>query len=141
MHLKFKKFWLILGLGSVALVLFLSLAPDLPDTGVPEGMKVGHVLAYSWLMLWFAQIYRSTTARYRLAITFCLMGIGLEYVQGLTDYRGFEYSDMLDRLRRCRSWTFALLYGIAEYPYALGSISVKAHCSTSPVAAIFTRAV
>ena len=23
------------------------------------------------------------------------MGIGLEYVQGLTDYRGFEYSDML----------------------------------------------
>jgi len=95
MHLKFKKFWLILGLGSVALVLFLSLAPDLPDTGVPEGMKVGHVLAYSWLMLWFAQIYRSPTARYRLAITFCLMGIGLEYVQGLTDYRGFEYSDML----------------------------------------------
>ncbi len=68
MHLKFKKFWLILGLGSVALVLFLSLAPDLPDTGVPEGMKVGHVLAYSWLMLWFAQIYRSTAARYRLAI-------------------------------------------------------------------------
>jgi len=95
MHLKFKKFWLIFGLGSVALVLFLSLAPDLPDTGVPEGMKVGHVLAYSWLMLWFAQIYRSTAARYRLAITFCLMGIGLEYVQGLTDYRGFEYSDML----------------------------------------------
>ena len=22
------------------------------------------------------------------------MGIGLEYIQGLTDYRGFEYSDM-----------------------------------------------
>jgi hypothetical protein len=95
MRLKFKKFWLMLGLGSVALVLFLSLAPDLPDTGVPEGMKVGHVFAYCWLMLWFAQIYRSTTARYRLAITFCLMGIGLEYVQDLTDYRGFEYSDML----------------------------------------------
>jgi hypothetical protein len=23
------------------------------------------------------------------------MGIGLEYLQGTTDYRGFEYSDML----------------------------------------------
>jgi VanZ family protein len=95
MRLKFKKFWLIIGLGFVALVVFLSLTPDLPDTGVPEGMKIGHVVAYCWLMLWFAQVYRSATARYRLALTFCVMGIALEYLQGLTDYRGFEYSDML----------------------------------------------
>ena len=62
---------------------------------MPNGMKIGHVLAYAWLMLWFAQIYRSNAVRYPAALTFCTMGIGLEYVQGLTDYRGFEYSDMV----------------------------------------------
>jgi len=95
MPLKLKKYWQLLGLGFVALVIYLSLMPDPPDPGVPEGMKIGHVLAYAWLMVWFAQIYRSSIARYRLAATFCLMGIVLEYLQGLTDYRGFEYSDMV----------------------------------------------
>ena len=94
-RLRFQKLWLTLGFGFVVLVIYLSLAPDLPDTGVPNGMKIGHVLAYAWLMLWFAQIYRSNAVRYAAALTFCTMGIGLEYVQGLTDYRGFEYSDML----------------------------------------------
>jgi len=93
--LRFEKLWLTLGLGFVALVFYLSLAPDLPDTGVPHGMKIGHLLAYGWLMFWFAQIYRSNAMRYAFALVFCAMGIGLEYVQGLTDYRGFEYSDML----------------------------------------------
>ena len=94
-RLRFEKLWLTLGFGFVALVFYLSLAPDLPDTGVPNGMKIGHVLAYAWLMLWFAQIYRSNAVRCAGALTFCMMGVGLEYVQGLTDYRGFEYSDMV----------------------------------------------
>jgi len=34
-------------------------------------------------------------ARYRIALAFCVMGVALEYLQGLTDYRGFEYLDML----------------------------------------------
>ena len=93
-RLSFEKLWLTLGFGFVALVFYLSLAPDLPDTGVPNGMKIGHVLAYGWLMFWFAQIYRSNAMRYAFALVFCAMGIGLEYIQGLTDYRGFEYSDM-----------------------------------------------
>ena len=93
--LRFEKFWVALGFGFVGLVFYLSLAHDLPDTGVPNGMKIGHVLAYAWLMLWFAQIYRSNAVRCAGALTFCMMGVGLEYVQGLTDYRGFEYSDML----------------------------------------------
>ena len=94
-NLRFEKVWLTLGFGFVALVFYLSLTPDLPDTGVPNGMKIGHVLAYAWLMFWFAQIYRSPALRYVFGFVFCAMGIGLEYVQGLTDYRGFEYSDML----------------------------------------------
>jgi hypothetical protein len=80
MHLKFKKLWLILGLGSVGLVLFFARGN--------EGRPCISLLLADVVV--FAQIHRSTTARYRLAITLCLMGIGLEYVQGLTDYRGLN---------------------------------------------------
>lgn len=93
--LRWQKFWLALGIGFVLLVVYLSLTPDPPDLGISQGLKFGHVLAYAWLMLWFAQLYRSTPRRVLLAALFCGLGIALEYVQGMTDYRGFEYSDML----------------------------------------------
>lgn len=95
MPLRFKQLWIILGVGFVLLVVYLSLTPDPPDLGVPQGLKVGHVIAYGWLMLWFAQIERATGRRLLLAATFCVLGIVLEFLQGMTDYRGFEYSDML----------------------------------------------
>jgi VanZ family protein len=93
--LKFERLWITLGMGFVLVVIYLSLTPDPPDLGMPEGLKIGHVLAYGWLMLWFAQIYRATGRRLLLAAAFCSLGIVLEYLQGMTDYRGFEYSDML----------------------------------------------
>jgi len=46
-------------------------------------------------MIWFAQIHRTTRRRLMLAVGFCALGIVLEYLQGMTDYRGFEYSDMV----------------------------------------------
>ena len=93
--LRWRKFWLALGIGFVLLVVYLSLTPDPPELGIPQGLKIGHVIAYGWLMLWFAQLYRSAHRRGLLAATLCMLGIALEYVQGMTDYRGFEYSDML----------------------------------------------
>jgi VanZ family protein len=93
--LRFKRLWIIVGIGFVLLVIYLSLTPDPPELGAPEGLKIGHVLAYCWLMIWFAQIQRATRHRLLLAATFCALGVALEYLQGMTDYRGFEYSDML----------------------------------------------
>jgi VanZ family protein len=95
MPLKFNKTWKAIGFGFVVLVIYLSLTPDPVDLGAPEGLKIDHVLVYTWLMLWFAQIYRSTATRFWLAVMFIVLGIALEYLQGLTDYRGFEFSDML----------------------------------------------
>jgi hypothetical protein len=92
--LKFRKTWLTIGLGFVVLVIYLSLTPDPFVLGASEGIKIGHVLAYGWLMLWFAQMYRSTSARLWFAAGLVALGILLEYLQGLTDYRGFEFSDM-----------------------------------------------
>jgi hypothetical protein len=93
--LRFERLWIILGMGFVQSVIYMSLVPNPPDFGVPESLKFGHLLAYGWLMLWFAQIHRATGSRLGLATGFCALGTVLEYVQGMTDYRGFEYSDML----------------------------------------------
>ena len=95
MTLRFRRLWIICGFGFVLLVVYLSLTPDPPDLGAPEGLKIGHLVAYGWLMIWFGQIYRTTGRRLLLAAAFCALGIALEYLQGMTDYRGFEYSDML----------------------------------------------
>jgi VanZ family protein len=95
MALRFKRFWQIAGFGFIMLVAFLSLTPDPPNLGVPWGLKMGHVLAYAWLMLWFAQIYQPVPTRIRLGMIFCLLGVGFEYLQGLTDYRSFSYFDMV----------------------------------------------
>ena len=95
MPLRFRRRWIVCGLGFVLLVVYLSLTPDPPDLGAPEGLKIGHLVAYGWLMIWFGQIYRTTRHRLLLAAAFCALGIALEYLQGMTDYRGFEYSDML----------------------------------------------
>ena len=95
MPLKLQRLWIVFGIGFVLVVIYLSLTPDPPDLGMPEGLKIGHVLAYGWLMIWFAQIYRALSHRLLFAGAFCALGIVLEYLQGITDYRGFEYSDML----------------------------------------------
>jgi VanZ family protein len=95
MPLRFRRLWIIGGLGFVLLVVYLSLTPDPIDLGEPEGLKIGHMVAYGWLMIWFAQIYRTMGRRLLLAAAFCALGVALEYLQAMTDYRVFAYSDML----------------------------------------------
>jgi hypothetical protein len=90
---RLRSLWLAIGCGFVVLVIYLSLTPDPPDVPARGGLKTGHLIAYAWLMLWFAQTIRR--GRIWLALSLCGLGIALEYVQGMTDYRGFEYSDML----------------------------------------------
>ncbi len=89
-----RKLWITLGGIYVALVLYLSLTSNPPDLRVPQAFDIGHVLAYLWLTLWFTQIYRTNLGRSILAVALCLMGIGVEILQGLGGYRVFEYTDM-----------------------------------------------
>ena len=95
MLLNFRRLWIICGLGFVLLVVYLSLTPDPVDIGQPEGLKLDHMIAYAWLMIWFGQICRTTRQRFLFAAAFCALGVALEYLQAMTDYRGFAYSDML----------------------------------------------
>ena len=92
--LRFLALWRALGWGFVALVIYLSLTSDPPDLGSPAAFDAGHVVAYFWLMFWFAQIHRARAARFTLAAGFCALGIVLEILQGLGGYRTFDYVDM-----------------------------------------------
>ena len=95
-ELKYRRIWLILGWGMVFLVAVLSLIPSPQVLGpmLPSDIVI-HLLAYSSLMLWFGCIY-STGRRYLvLGLALILIGIVLEFLQGMTSYRSFEYKDML----------------------------------------------
>ena len=95
-ELKLKKLWLTIGWLLIAIIWYLSLTPaPMPDMGIDNTDKLGHFLAYGLLMGWFAQIYHQTKLRILLVIAFILMGIVIEFVQGMTDYRSFQYADML----------------------------------------------
>ena len=91
-----RKAWIGVGYAFVALVVYLSLTPSPIVAPSVDGVKTGHVLAYLWLTLWFAQAYARWRTRMLFSAAFILMGVGLEYLQGMTSYRHFAYADMLD---------------------------------------------
>ncbi len=96
MHLlRFAKFWLTLGYALIALVVTLSLWPDptLPDA-YELSDKLGHVLGYMVLMLWFGNIYHQSSHRLLIGISLFAMGVCLEFLQGTSRYRTFAYADM-----------------------------------------------
>jgi VanZ family protein len=87
---------LTLGWLLVALIVFLSLWPKPPQPlEFEQSDKLTHILAYMILMLWFANIYPQRSSQLRLCIGFFVMGVCLELLQGMVEYRAFSYSDML----------------------------------------------
>lgn len=95
-NFKFSKFYLIFGWILILLVVLLSLSPESPKvTGFDQSDKLGHLVAYSTLMLWFANIYHGRKERASLILLFIAMGAVLELLQGLVGYRTFQYADMI----------------------------------------------
>ena len=93
---KYAKLWLTLGWLLVALIVFLSLWPKPPKPMELKGIdKISHITAYMTLTLWFANIYPQRSTRLQMSIGFFVMGVCLEFLQGMTQYRTFSYIDML----------------------------------------------
>lgn len=58
-------------------------------------------------MLWFCQIY-TQGKRLVIGVLLLAMGIAIEFLQGMTDYRSFEYADMLaDAIGISLAWGLA----------------------------------
>lgn len=81
--------WLLLGV-----VVWLSLTPAPPQPPVISWDKAQHALAYAVLTGWFVQAWERRADLF-WAAAMLAVGIGLEYIQGLTGYRDFDYDDML----------------------------------------------
>jgi len=93
---RYAKVWLTLGWLLVALVVFLSLWPKPPQPlEFEQSDKLYHVIVYMTLMLWFANIYPQRSSQLQLSMGFFVMGVCLELLQGVTEYRTFSYTDML----------------------------------------------
>jgi len=86
---------LAIGWTMVAVIVWLSLTPSPPKVDFEQSDKVGHFLAYGGLMFWFCQLYAKKETRALYAAGFAAMGVGLEFIQGWTGYRSFEFYDML----------------------------------------------
>ena len=56
--------------------------------------KCYHAFAYGWLMWWHSRGYRRSLWRV-LAVTLMLIGVAIELLQGLTDYRTASVFDEL----------------------------------------------
>ena len=93
--LRWSRLWWGLGYLWVVGVVVISLipVPELPDLGFSWFDKLLHVATYAFLMTWFVQLNPPT--RYTLlAAGFASMGVGLELLQVLTQYRSLELLDM-----------------------------------------------
>jgi VanZ family protein len=91
-----RKSWMLISWSLVALVFYLSLMRNPPaPLSFNQADKLEHALAYATMMLSFCQLYGSKIARVGLFLAFVIMGVGIEFLQKMTDYRVFEYADML----------------------------------------------
>jgi VanZ family protein len=89
-------------------IVWLSLTPAPPDVGIDQGDKLGHFVAYGWLMFWFAQLY---ARRLPWAAGFVALGIALEFLQGALGYRTFDALDMVaNTLGVLLGWGAARVY-------------------------------
>lgn len=92
--LKYRKLWLTIGYGLIAVIVYFSLIASLPRTGLAHGDKLGHFLAYGSLMWWFCLLYPKTR-RWTLAAIFIAMGFALDVSQSFVSRHVFDMLDVL----------------------------------------------
>ncbi len=78
----------------VAAVVVLSLIPLDVDL-VENEDKLAHFVAYGSLAFWFGILIEGRGRQIGVALGFAAMGVAVEFLQGLTDYRTFEIADMI----------------------------------------------
>jgi len=107
---RYRRIWFLLGWGMVAAVVVLSLIPLEVDLAHNED-KLAHFAAYGSLAFWFGVLIEGRGRQLGAALTLAAMGVVLEFLQGLTDYRTFEIADMI-----ANAFGTAAGWGLAQTP-------------------------
>lgn len=90
--LRYWRCWFGLGAVLVALVVFLSLT-NLSQAPITYWDKLDHLIAYGGLMGWFGQLFIRWRSRFVIAVALIALGVTMEFVQGATGYRHFDWLD------------------------------------------------
>ena len=107
-NILLRRFWVVVGWFGIVLLIYLSPMPNPPEIPIEQGDKYGHSLAYATLMYWWAQLLPSLRQRLQVAAALVALGIAIEYVQGWTGWRTFDYFDMLaDAMGVALGWLLA----------------------------------
>jgi hypothetical protein len=87
-----RSAWHVIAWSGIALLLYLSLSPQPIEISAAHGDKYGHVFAYMALVYWWAQLEK--VALPVLVMIFEVMGIIVEFAQGMTGWRSFDVLDI-----------------------------------------------
>lgn len=92
---KTIKNWIIRSIGWALVIMVVSLSLiQLPATlnAIPNSDKLIHLSTYFLLTYWFLHAYPKQLML--TVVGFILMGVALELLQSMTDYRFFEWLDI-----------------------------------------------
>lgn len=93
--LRWPSLWLAVWAMLLVAVMTLSLIVTPPLPKIPQGDKLGHLLAYGSLAAMAVQLFATRAALARAALALILFGIALEFLQGLTPHRTPDPLDAL----------------------------------------------
>ena len=93
--MSIKKIWLSIGFVWVAIVFYLSLGHVSGPIDIVGIDKLYHLITYGFLSLWFLQVSKKNSYISATITLLIFMGVLLEFLQGMTPHRMFEYHDMI----------------------------------------------
>ncbi len=94
--MHYRHYWMLLGFLYITIILAGSLlrVPEL-NLHFSYSDKIIHFLLYFILAGWFIQLYHTLKSRLLILLGAMLLGLLIEYLQGMTAYRSFDYADEL----------------------------------------------
>ncbi len=92
---RFPLFWQFMAIGLFAAVVLGSLAPISFHTGgsIPHFDKLLHFTAYALLTAGYLAIFPAKMARIGIPLFMFAVGVGIEWLQGMTGYRSASLAD------------------------------------------------
>lgn len=111
----YPRLWLGGWLFGLALLLWFSLTPQPLLLPMAQGDKLEHLLSYALLAGYAGALFAGWRARIGALVALVLLGVLLEWLQGLTGYR---FADPWDALANA----IGALLGMAVATTALGNV-------------------
>ena len=116
-HLQYARLWFWIGVALIMAIVMVSLIKiPAPVSKFMLNDKLLHCAVYACLMGWFGQIFRNRIARLGFAFMFVMMGVVVEFVQGMMPFRHFEVLDMIANASGvllawalCHTWVGSIL--------------------------------